>query len=91
MKWNFKTAINSVKTIRIDSFLFGESQSRAVVSIDASKENEFLTVISESKISHQYLGKTNENNSIIIDEINFGNVVNYLELYSQKIPNLMDA
>jgi phosphoribosylformylglycinamidine synthase len=88
---NIGFAINSVKTIRIDSFLFGESQSRAVVSIDASKENEFLTVISESKISHQYLGKTNENNSIIIDEINFGNVVNYLELYSQKIPNLMDA
>jgi len=88
---NIGFAINSVKTIRIDSFLFGESQSRAVVSIDASKENEFLTVISESKISHQYLGKTNENNSIIIDEINFGNVVNYLELYSQKIPNLIDA
>jgi phosphoribosylformylglycinamidine synthase len=88
---NLGFTINSVKTIRIDSFLFGESQSRAVVSIDASKENEFLTVISESKISHQYLGKTNENNSIIIDEINFGNVVNYLELYSQKIPNLMDA
>ncbi|MFZ4614098.1 MAG: AIR synthase related protein, partial [Bacteroidia bacterium] len=88
---NIGFAINSVKTIRIDSFLFGESQSRAVVSIDASKENEFLTVISESKISHQYLGKTNENNSIIVDEINFGNVVNYLELYSQKIPNLMDA
>ena len=88
---NIGFTINSVKTIRIDSFLFGESQSRAVVSIDASKENEFLTVISESKISHQYLGKTNENNSIIIDEINFGNVVNYLELYSQKIPNLMDA
>lgn len=88
---NIGFTINSVKTIRIDSFLFGESQSRAVVSIDASKENEFLTVISESKISHQYLGKTNENNLIIIDEINFGNVVNYLELYSQKIPNLMDA
>jgi len=88
---NLGFTINSVKTIRIDSFLFGESQSRAVVSIDASKENEFLTVISESKISHQYLGKTNENNSIIVDEINFGNVVNYLELYSQKIPNLMDA
>jgi phosphoribosylformylglycinamidine synthase len=88
---NLGFTINSVKTIRIDSFLFGESQSRAVVSIDASKENEFLTVISESKISHQYLGKTNENNLIIIDEINFGNVVNYLELYSQKIPNLMDA
>jgi len=88
---NLGFTINSVKTIRIDSFLFGESQSRAVVSIDASKENEFLSVISESKISHQYLGKTNENNSIIIDEKNFGNVVNYLELYSQKIPNLMDA
>jgi phosphoribosylformylglycinamidine synthase len=88
---NIGFTINSVKTIRIDSFLFGESQSRAVVSIDSSIENEFLTVISESKISHQYLGKTNENNLIIIDEINFGNVVNYLELYSQKIPNLMDA
>jgi phosphoribosylformylglycinamidine synthase subunit PurL len=88
---NYGFEINSVEGLRIDSFLFGECQSRAIVSIDASFENEFLTIISESKIPCQYLGKTVDHNSIIIDGVNFGNVVNYLELYNQKIPNLMDA
>jgi len=88
---NFGFEINSDTRIRIDSFLFGECQSRAVVSIKVSKEKEFLSLVSESNISCQYLGKVSNDNSILIDGKNYGSILSFSELYSQKISSLMDA
>jgi phosphoribosylformylglycinamidine synthase len=88
---NFGFDIKSVSKLRIDSFLFGESQSRAVLTVSNENENEFLTCIKNCNLSYQLLGEVKIDESIYIDGINFGTISTYSNLYQNTIPNLMNS
>jgi phosphoribosylformylglycinamidine synthase len=88
---NFGFEIKSVPNIRIDSFLFGESQSRAVLAVSGEKESEFLTCIKNCNLSYQLLGDVKFDESIYIDDVNFGTISSYYNLYQNKIPHLMNS
>jgi phosphoribosylformylglycinamidine (FGAM) synthase-like enzyme len=71
--------------------LFGESQSRAIVSIDDNNEKDFLSTIKEAGLPHHCIGNVTEKDAVIIDGINYGSIQSFSELYHQKIPSLMDV
>jgi len=70
--------------IRKDAFLFGESQSRVVVSVVEDDEDKFLDFVTENKIPCLLLGHVTKGRCTV-DEQNFGLIADYKELYDNAI------
>jgi phosphoribosylformylglycinamidine synthase subunit PurL len=74
--------INTMEKIRKDAFLFGEGQSRVLVSVKKGTEQAFKARI---KIFHALkLGEVT-GGEIFIDEENWGNISEWQELYDTAI------
>ncbi len=54
--------------VREDAFLFGEAQSRVVVSISEDQEDEFLEFMAQSNVSFTLLGHVTKGKFVIDDE-----------------------
>ena len=65
--------IETVETFRKECFLFGESQSRVVVTISPDKEDEMQNYLINNNVSFTKLGEV-FGSEVIIDEENFGSV-----------------
>lgn len=74
--------------IRKDAFLFGESQSRVVVTVVEDYEDDFLDHVGESNVEIILLGHVTKGR-ITIDEENFGYIEDYKTLYDNAIANEM--
>ena len=74
--------IKSLEEIRKDAFLFGEGQSRVVVSVKNDKEAAFKARL--GGISFLKLGNVS-GKDINIDEENWGNIIQWKELYEYAI------
>jgi phosphoribosylformylglycinamidine synthase len=70
--------------IRKDAFLFGESQSRVVVSVVEDDEDKFLDFVAEMNIPCLLLGHVTKGRCTV-DEQNFGMIADYKELYDNAI------
>jgi len=73
---------------RADAFLFGEAQSRIVVSVHPDKLDEFVNVIASSDVEFSNLGMVTEG-EISIDESDFGNISEAKNLYDNALGNIM--
>lgn len=76
-------------SIRLDAFLFGESQSRVVVSIDPATVDEFEDLMLETKTPVVYLGEVTDGR-IRVDEEDFGNISEYKHIYDTAIENKVE-
>lgn len=81
--------ILSCKDIRLDAFLFSESASRVVVTIDEDKEKEFKDILEQYGIPCLQIGKTTDGD-IKIDGEDFGNISSYKQIFDSVIGNLMN-
>ena len=70
--------------IRKDAFLFGESQSRVVVSVVEDDEDKFLDFVAEMNIPCLLLGHVTKGRCTV-DEQNFGMIADYKELHDNAI------
>lgn len=77
------------KSVRLDSFLFGESQSRIVVTINEDKKADFEKILNKYNIPCQAIGKTT-NGNIAIDGEDFGCVCEYKEVFDNVIGEEME-
>ncbi len=68
--------VTSPAEIRGDAFLFGESQSRVVVSVSAEKETEFLDFMMETGVHFSTLGHVTKE-ELRIDDVSFGFISDY--------------
>lgn len=75
--------------IRLDAFLFGESQGRVVITIDPEKEEAFMDMISLTGFQCCAIGTTTKG-EIIIDDENFGNIKDYKAKYDNSISERME-
>lgn len=69
---------------RKDAFLFGEAQSRVVVSVKPENEEAFIEFIAQTETDITKLGKTNSGN-LIVDNENWGPIKEIEELYLTAI------
>ena len=87
---NMGFEIYSASDVRLDSFLFGESQGRVIVTVCADKENEFFDMLSISGVNCCAVGKVRNDDEIIIDEENFGKIGEYKKVYDNTIGDVLD-
>jgi phosphoribosylformylglycinamidine synthase II len=74
--------------IRLDAFLFGESQGRIVVTVPEKDEDDFLEVMEESKVPLIILGEV-ISKEMLVDDVSFGLVEDAKKIYENVIPALM--
>ena len=74
---------------RQDAYLFGESQSRVVVSISPEKKQQFEKYL-EHKITFTCLGRVTSG-KIVIDDVDFGSILNVKEDYLTSIEKLLES
>ena len=81
-------SITSNINVRKDAFLFGEAQSRVVVSIAAENEMAFKAVIHLLEVPFEKLGTVTVEN-ILIDGDNWGTIVDWKTKYDTAIGDLL--
>ena len=76
--------ITSCCEVRVDAFLFGEAPSRVVVSVCETTEGKFLDLLKNSHTPYMLLGHVTKGD-IRIDDISFGDIAEYKELYDNSL------
>lgn len=74
--------------IRKDAYWFGESQSRVVVSVSASQENDFVSFVDATNVPVALLG-TVSSGTVSIDGEDWGNVSNWKNKYDNAIGEIL--
>lgn len=77
--------IETDKNFRKDAFLFGESQSRVVVSVDPELKEDFEGFLKTQNADFTFLGTVAYGNCIIDNEV-FGNTFELREVYEGALP-----
>ena len=85
MSSNLGCKINSKSDIRKDSFLFGESQGRVVVTVSNEQLELFESEIKASNVDSFLLGRVTKEANINIDSVNFGMVEDYRKISNDVI------
>jgi phosphoribosylformylglycinamidine (FGAM) synthase-like enzyme len=80
--------VTSPAEIRGDAFLFGESQSRVVVSVTPEQETAFLDFMMESGIHFSALGHVTKE-ELRIDDVSFGFISDYAKDFENALENLL--
>jgi len=88
MKNSLGFDITTCGEIRTDAFLFGESQSRIVVSVSQGKEIKFLDFMSEQNVPFMCLGHVTKGD-IRIDDISLGHINDMINDYNTAIEKLL--
>ncbi|MGZ8537644.1 MAG: phosphoribosylformylglycinamidine synthase subunit PurL, partial [Flavisolibacter sp.] len=70
--------------VRKDAFLFGESQSRVIVTLEDKKVTNFLRYLEKTETICVKLGTVTDG-EIKVDNQNWGNIVQWKELYDTAI------
>jgi phosphoribosylformylglycinamidine synthase len=80
--------ISADSEIRKDAFLFGEAQSRVVVSVKKSDEDKFIDLMMASRAEFEYLGDV-KGNEMIVDEESFGTVADAKKIFDSALGELL--
>ncbi|MCD4747271.1 MAG: phosphoribosylformylglycinamidine synthase subunit PurL [Bacteroidales bacterium] len=76
--------ITSEGEIRTDAFLFGESQSRVIVSVSPKKESEFIDFMINSQVEFAMLGHVTKG-SLRIDDESYGHIKQVKNSYNSAL------
>lgn len=80
--------ITTDSDFRKDAYLFGESQSRVVVSVSRNKEDAFIRYLMNTELEFISLGKVTSGN-VVIDEQEFGHIDEWKKLYHTSIEGIL--
>jgi phosphoribosylformylglycinamidine synthase len=90
MPRSFGFDINTDGVIRKDAFLFGEGQSRVIVSVSPDKEDEFVEYMINTKAEFSMLGVV-VGKDFVVDEDSLGNVDDFKKDYNSSLGNILNA
>jgi phosphoribosylformylglycinamidine synthase len=80
--------ITSPAEIRKDAFLFGESQSRIVVSVTSSRETEFIDFMMEAGVPCTALGHVTKG-ELRVDDISYGFISDIKKTYLTALESVL--
>jgi phosphoribosylformylglycinamidine synthase subunit PurL len=90
MPRNFGFSIETDFDCRADAFLFGEAQSRIVVSVNEQNLDAFLDILSKSDVEWENIGTVTDG-ELTIDDLSFGNINKAKELYENALSRLFEV
>ena len=76
--------------IRQDAFLFGESQSRIIVSVSPDKQDSFVEYLSTHEADFSLLGEVSVG-ELIIDDQNFGSIEEFSVHYNDSLGEILSS
>ncbi len=82
--------ITSDSFVRLDAFLFGESQSRVIVSVNGSLEDDLIEALSAAKVPFSLLGHVTRG-KMVVDDSHFGFSDDVAEIYDTAIGRMLDG
>ncbi len=85
---NFGFTIDSLTNLRKDAFLFGESPSRVVVSIESNNKKQFEDYLSSTNTIFNQIGSVTSGN-ISVDKESFGDISEYKNIFNSSISEKM--
>ena len=83
-------AVQQTAAIRADAWLFGESQSRVVVSVAAAQVSAFEAMLKTQKQAFEVLGEV-RTTGIEINGQNWGKLGAWSEKYNKHLQNIMEG
>jgi phosphoribosylformylglycinamidine synthase len=89
MVGNLGFEVNTDPEFRKDAYLFGEAQSRVVVSVKPRNEVAFLQFLEKQNVPHTQLGKVFGSN-IAIDGKDFGEMNDWKNVYDNTLKNKLE-
>ncbi|MEZ4985121.1 MAG: AIR synthase-related protein [Saprospiraceae bacterium] len=81
--------IATPNNLRKDAFLFGESQSRVIISVAPEQEADLQNFLQERNITYSNLGKTMAG-SLQIDGMDYGAISTWVSTYENTLGELMN-
>lgn len=75
-------------SVRKDAFLFGEAQSRVVVSVKKEDEDKFIDLMMDSGAEFSYIGDV-KGKEMVIDEESFGTVAEAKHIFDTALGELL--
>jgi phosphoribosylformylglycinamidine synthase len=90
MAGNLGFDITTDAEIRTDAFLFGESQSRVVVTVAPDQEEAFIDLMMLNGVEFDLLGHVTKG-SIRIDDEEWGQVSEYKDRYDNALHRALGA
>jgi phosphoribosylformylglycinamidine synthase len=88
MSNNLGFSIKSDRKVRKDAFLFGEAQSRVVISFDPANKEAVEQCLHIMNVPFNELGQV-VSNDILIDHESFGKTIDFKQLYEHSIAEIM--
>jgi len=85
----FGFSIDTDAHLRKDAFLFGEAQSRVIVTVDPNLKALFEAELGDT--AHSYLGRVNANHEICVDQAEWGYLSDWEEAYDNALGKLLNA
>ena len=82
--------VDTDESIRKDAFLFGESQSRIVVTVPQNREDLFISTLMKSDIDFSLLGEV-KGQLVVIDEEKWGNVNSWKNTFDNALENVLNG
>lgn len=81
--------IKSYDQVRKDAFLFGESQSRVVITCSKGDEQKIIDILQKNGSKGNVIG-TVKGNSLLVDGENFGAVSEYNDSYNNSLGAMLN-
>ena len=82
--------IETMEPFRKDCFLFGESQSRVVITVASSKEDDLQNFLINHNVSFTKLGEV-FGKDVVIDDENFGSVGEWKSVFDNTLSEKFDT
>ena len=89
MSGNFGFKIDTDASFRKDAFLFGEAQSRIVVSVSPEQKDRFESFLRENDQAFGQLGTVTKND-IVVDGEFWNSIKGFRDLYEKAIENILN-
>jgi phosphoribosylformylglycinamidine synthase len=75
---------------RKDAYLFGESQSRVIISVKKEMEDELVNQLSAHNVSFSKLGEV-KGDRMVIDAEDYGVVTSWKQVYDDTLTDILEA
>lgn len=82
--------IETDSNFRKDAYLFGESQSRIVISVKLDNEDDLVNYLNSHNVSFSKLGEV-KGDQIVIDDENYGTIQDWKALHLDHLGEKIDA
>ena len=83
-------SIQTDASLRTDAFLFGESQSRAVISIDPHEQPVLEKLLKAAGIPFSFLGEVTDG-TVHINGADYPSIEAFGQLYDEALGKIMEA